>query len=96
MGDSVTFSFTVTATGSTPQDLVVDYVLHMQRANGRQTAKVFKIGKWSLQPGEMATIRRSHSFRPITTRRYYPGPHAVGPQVNGERYEPAEFILQAD
>lgn len=95
MGGSVTFSFTITSTGSAPQDLVVDYALHLQRKNGRQTSKVFKIGKWTLQPGEMVTISRSYSFRPITTRTYYPGPHAVQPQVNGKLYEPAPFTLLA-
>jgi 3-methyladenine DNA glycosylase AlkC len=95
MGESVTFSFTITSTASAPQDLVVDYALHLQRAGGKQTAKVFKIGKWTLQPGDTLTITRSHNFRPITTRKYYPGPHAVQPQVNGALYEPATFTLLA-
>ena len=96
MGDRVTFSFTITSTGDAPQDLVVDYALHMARAKGKQTAKVFKIGKWTLGPGETVTITRSHSFRPITTRTYYAGAHAIQPQVNGELYERAEFVLLAD
>lgn len=95
IGEKVTFSFTITATGNAPQDLVVDYALYMQRAKGQQTAKVFKIGRWTLQPGETVAITRSHSFHPITTRKYYPGPHAIEPQLNGERYGRAEFVLLA-
>jgi hypothetical protein len=38
-------------------------------------------------------LSREHSFRPITTRRYYPGPHAVALQVNGVATDLAPFEL---
>lgn len=39
-------------------------------------------------------ISKAHPFRPITTRRYYPGRHMLGIQVNGTSYGKAGFELQ--
>ncbi|MEB3960631.1 hypothetical protein OKJ48_10300 [Streptomyces kunmingensis] len=38
---------------------------------------------------------REHSFRLITTRRYYPGRHAISLQINGVESERADFDLLA-
>ena len=47
----------------------------------------------SLSSLPAATIERTHSFRPISTRRYYPGEHALEIQVNGTRLGRHEFLL---
>lgn len=87
----ITFSFEVESLGETPQDLVIDYVVHLMRANGKQTPKVFKLSKRTIQPGETITLRRKHSFAPVTTRKYYPGEHALEVQINGAVLDRAEF-----
>jgi len=66
-------------------------VVHLKRANGSQTAKVFKLTKKELAPGEKITFRRRHSFAPVTTRKYYPGEHAIEIQVNGARCGRQDF-----
>jgi hypothetical protein len=38
-------------------------------------------------------VTRSQPFRPVTTRRHYPGEHALELQVNGARYGRAQFTL---
>jgi hypothetical protein len=38
-------------------------------------------------------VTRSQKFRPVTTRRHYPGEHALELQVNGARYGRAQFTL---
>ncbi|NUM43255.1 MAG: DNA alkylation repair protein [Anaerolineales bacterium] len=91
----VTFSFEIVSLANVAQDLIIDYVVYLQRANGKQTPKVFKLSKRTLQPGETIQFTRTHSFRPITTRRYYPGPHAIEPQVNGKTFGRVEFALIA-
>lgn len=93
MGGEVTFTFEVVSTGAEPQDLVIDYIVHHMRANGEQTPKVFKLARRSLAPGERLTLTRRHSFKPVTTRRYYPGAHAIEIQVNGARLARRDFSL---
>lgn len=95
MDGTVTFAFELESTAGTPQDLMIDYILYLARANGKQGKKVFKLAKRTLNPGETVTIRKSHSFRPITTRRYYPGTHAVEIQINGAVCGRVEFALSS-
>jgi hypothetical protein len=72
---------------------MIDYALHLVRARGKQSAKVFKLSKQTLKPGETLQIRKQHSFKPITTRRYYPGTHAIEIQINGLLCGKQEFEL---
>jgi len=94
-GAEVTFTATVRNTGTEPMPLAIDYVLHHRKANGSTTAKVFKLTTRTLSPGEELEINRSHSFRAITTRRYYPGTHSVALQVNGLPTGKTDFELMA-
>ncbi|WP_436536094.1 hypothetical protein [Actinoplanes sp. HUAS TT8] len=82
-GGELRFSATVANPGPEPVRLAIDYVVHHRRANGGQTPKTFKLLVRTLAAGETVTVERRHSFRPISTRRYYPGEHAVALQVNG-------------
>ena len=93
VGEALTFTATVRNTGTEPARLVVDYVVHHRKANGTQTAKVFKITTTTLQPGEQLVIDRRHSFKVISTRRYHPGEHALELQVNGVPSGRATFEL---
>ncbi|HXH36034.1 MAG TPA: DNA alkylation repair protein [Plantibacter sp.] len=92
-GGSVRFSATVRNTDIVPARLAIDYVVSHQKANGTQTSKTFKLTTQALAPGEHLDVAREHSFRAITTRRYYPGAHAVALQVNGILSEPLDFEL---
>ena len=93
MGGEVTFSFEIESRGQTPQNLMIDYVVHLMRANGQLTPKVFKLTRRTLAPGETVRITKKHSFRPVTTRRYYPGEHAIEVQVNGGSSEHKRFVV---
>jgi 3-methyladenine DNA glycosylase AlkC len=95
IGGELIFSFSVESSSEVPQALMIDYVVHFQRANGRLTPKVFKLAKKTLAPGETLTIRKKHSFRAITTRTYYPGDHALEIQINGVRSEGCRFAITA-
>jgi 3-methyladenine DNA glycosylase AlkC len=94
-GGDLSFTFTVTNRGTEPVTLAIDYVIHHRKANGMLVPKVFKLGVRTLEAGVGTTITRNHSFRPITTRRYYPGGHAVQVKVNGTRYDRQEFQLDS-
>lgn len=92
-GGTVRFTATVRNTGTESARLAIDYVVHHQKANGAQTTKTFKLATRTLAPCEETGIDKEHSFRAITTRRYYPGPHAIALQVNGIAWGPAVFEL---
>lgn len=93
IGAKVTLSFEIESTGDSSQNLMIDYLVYHLRANGQQTPKVFKLKKVSLGPGQIVKVERAHSFRPVTTRKYYPGPHAIRPQINGQMFERVDFEL---
>jgi 3-methyladenine DNA glycosylase AlkC len=93
LGGGLGFAFSVANQGTEPVRLAIDYVIHHRRANGTLAPKVFKLTTRTLDPGTAATIERTHSFRPISTRRYYPGEHALEIQVNGTRLGRHEFLL---
>jgi len=93
MGDELTFACEVVSQHDTPQAVEVDYVMHFARANGKSSAKVFKLTRKTLAPRERLTLTRRHSFRPITTRRYYAGEHALEIQVNGQLLARVSFSL---
>jgi 3-methyladenine DNA glycosylase AlkC len=94
MGEEIVFSLTVESESEVAQELLVDYAVHHQRAGGKQSAKVFKLTKKLLAPRERWVISKKHSFKPITTRRYYPGEHAIEIQINGISYGKCLFTLQ--
>lgn len=93
LGGEARFGFEIVSQNDQPQDLVIDYVLHYQKANGKLAPKVFKLSKITLQPGQVVTLRKTVSFRPITTRTYYPGAHTIAPQINGVPYPALSFAV---
>jgi 3-methyladenine DNA glycosylase AlkC len=93
VGGEVEISFEIQSQSDGAQNLMVDYVVHHMRANGQPSPKVFKLTKKVLEPGQVLRITRMHSFRPVSTRRYYPGPHAIEPKINGRLFERVEFLL---
>ncbi|GGM87199.1 hypothetical protein GCM10011609_24730 [Lentzea pudingi] len=92
-GGSVRFTASIHNAGDTEAALAIDYVVHHRKANGGQTGKTFKLTTRTLAPGERMQVTREHSFRPITTRRYHPGGHAISLQVNGVETDRREFEL---
>ncbi|MBZ0304877.1 MAG: DNA alkylation repair protein, partial [Anaerolineae bacterium] len=92
-GSDLTFSFTLESRGDEPQNLVIDYVVHFKKANGSLAPKVFKLAKRTLNPGESVVFRRKHAFKPISTRQYYAGEHAIELKINGQLFERRVFEL---
>lgn len=94
-GGTVRFGAAIENPGDAPAALMIDYVLFFPGARGEERSKVFKIARRSLAPGERTTVEAAHSFRPITTRRYYPGAYGVALQVNGVVHDRADFAVLA-
>lgn len=66
-----------------PQNLVIDYALHLPRANGKKSIKVFKWKTGILAAGQHQ-LSQNYTFKVITTRRYYLGEHDFEVLVNGQ------------
>ena len=83
IGEELELTAELRNVGTAELRLVVDYVVHHRKASGALTAKTFSLTTLTLAPGQSRRLRRRHSFRPLSTRRYHPGEHAVALQVNG-------------
>lgn len=93
IGGVLPYRFTVRAVGPTRQRLVVDLVVHYQKARGTTAPKVFKVGVAELGSGEAAAFRGRVSLREMSTRRHHPGTHLLEVQVNGVRFPGGQFTL---
>ena len=94
MGESFTFGFTLQSESDEAQNLIIDYVIHFVKANGKTSPKVFKLSTRMLNGRQSSHIQKKHTIKPITTRRYYPGEHRLEIQVNGQVLGGTPFHLK--
>ena len=95
-GGTLSFTAVVANDGETDAAVAIDYSIGFVRANGAVAPKTFKLASRRLAPGESMVVTKTHSFRPITTRTYYPGHHYVTVQANGTLSPRADFTLEAE
>ena len=94
LGEEVIFTFEIISTGKEDQKLMIDYIVHFMRANGKQNPKVFKLSQKTINPGELIKITKKHGLKPISTRKYYPGKQTFQPQVNGKVWQGVDIALK--
>ncbi len=92
-GDALQFSLSISSISNRDQLLMVDYVIHHQKANGSTSPKVFKWKSTTLSAKKSLTAIKKHGIKKITTRVYYPGAHRVEVVVNGVSVATADFQL---
>jgi 3-methyladenine DNA glycosylase AlkC len=91
-GEILSFSFIITAEENV--ELMVDYVIDFVKAKGETKPKVFKIKKLKLKKGESAAITKNHRLlADATTFVLHSGKHAVTLQINGKKFDSADFII---
>jgi 3-methyladenine DNA glycosylase AlkC len=93
LGGAVTLQVSVQSTARRTQPLAIDYAIHHVKAAGHSAAKVFKGWKLALAAGDTRVLTKRHAIRPITTRSYHAGRHAVDLRVNGRIVAEAAFDL---
>jgi len=93
LGDRINLSFSLESMADTPQKLVVDYAIDYVKSAGHSASKVFKLKAFTLAAREHHAISRGQHIRELTTRKHYPGKHAVHVLVNGERLGSVELEL---
>lgn len=91
-GGKLEFGIHIEAGISKPQNLMVDFVIWHLKANGKLTPKVFK---WKVIEAfvDKSMHLKSHSFKEVTTRKYYPGEHRLEIQINGQIQVAESFLL---
>jgi 3-methyladenine DNA glycosylase AlkC len=92
-GEALEFSLSLESNAAQTQALMIDYIVHHQKASGKTTAKVFKWRSTSVLPGKTLTLEKKHRIKKITTRVYYAGLHSLEVMVNGVSVGRADFQL---
>jgi 3-methyladenine DNA glycosylase AlkC len=86
-------SFDVSFDGPKGKDIIVDYAIHFQKANGSTSPKVFKWKVGKINNKGQLNAKKNHTIKPITTRKYYNGDHQLEILVNGQSIALMPFIL---
>jgi 3-methyladenine DNA glycosylase AlkC len=94
IGDDVLLSVQLHSQALHTQALEMDLRVHHIKANGSSSPKTFKGKRLQLAAGEQLDWQRQHSFAPISTRRYHPGPHRIELLLNGQTVAEATVLLQ--
>jgi 3-methyladenine DNA glycosylase AlkC len=95
-GEEVRFDFVVKNVDEKDQTMRLEYALYLLRGRGKYSKKVFRISERKLPQQEQVKVTAKQSFRPITTRRYYPGWQELAIVVNGAEKWRGRFLLKEE
>lgn len=92
-GDALVFDLELSAPADGPDlPVIVDYVIHFQKAAGKISPKVFKLKQAVLKAGTSQQFQKKHVLKAdATTFKLHPGAHKLVIQVNGRALGDAEF-----
>lgn len=93
LGEALEFSLSLHSGVDHEQAVMVDFIIHHQKANGTTTPKVFKWKTATLAPDKPLVISKRHAIKKITTRVYYAGLHRLEVVVNGVSVGKKDFQL---
>lgn len=83
IGKSASFSFELLNQENKTKMYRLEYAITFITASGKSSRKVFKICEKSISPKSKVAITRNHRFTDFTTRKHFPGKHALEVIVNG-------------
>jgi 3-methyladenine DNA glycosylase AlkC len=95
VGERLDFEFTIKNVDSKEQKIRLEYVLYFLLQNNSYGKKVFQISELVLPSKQKLDFKRNHSFRIMTTRKYYQGIQKIGICVNGKEMDLEQFQLRA-
>ncbi len=94
IGENLEFEFQLTNQLEKTTKIRLEYGIYYKKANDLLSKKVFKISEKEYHSKSKSTIHRKHSFKPITTRKFYQGIHKLSLIVNGYELQEKEFELK--
>jgi len=89
IGEGITFSFTIAA--SEAAKVRLEYGIDYVKAGGKRSRKIFQISEISLRENQEKAYTKTHSFADLSSRKHYPGIHAITLIVNGTERGTLEF-----
>mgnify|MGYP000208565667 CR=1 FL=1 len=92
MGEKLNFEFDLESNLGTLGKLRLEFVIDFVKASGKTSGKVFKIAEGEYDQSSKR-IAKYFSFKPISTRKYYTGEHAISIVINGDKVATQSFIL---
>ncbi len=92
MGESIEFNFRLNSLKNKLGKIRVEYAIDFVRQNNKIGRKIFKISEGVCSENER-NINKKHSFRLISTRKYYPGKHSLTIILNGKEMLTKQFII---
>ncbi len=92
IGETLAFRFEVHNTKTKSQETRIEFAVDYRKANGSASRKVFQISRTTLSSG-LTSFNRTQRFTDFTTRKHYPGDHAIHILVNGEVKSTEKFQL---
>lgn len=94
IGDSFQFSFEVQLLEKKAEPIRLEYRIYFMKSNGKPAGKIFQIGTYTTEPQQILSIRKSHAFADLSTRKHYPGAHRLAVVVNGSELAEGSFMLK--
>lgn len=89
-GEALQFELDLEASEESP--VIIDYVIHFQKAGGKVSPKVFKLKQAVLKAGKAQSFAKKHVLKAnATTFKLFPGAHKIVIQVNGRHLGEADF-----
>jgi 3-methyladenine DNA glycosylase AlkC len=92
IGGELAFAFSLHTTNGQLGQLRIEYAIDFVKLNGKLSKKVFKISE-AVYSEQTKKVLKRHSFKKISTRKYYPGIHGLSVIVNGKQMDECHFIL---
>lgn len=74
-GESFKFKFELENISNKELNLLIDYIIHYPKKNGKLSPKVFRLKTVKLKKGEKILIEKEVYFKKVTTRIHYLGQH---------------------
>lgn len=93
IGDSIEFCFSLSNKSNEKTTVRLEYGIYYQKSNGTLSKKIYKISEKEYAKNSVTQITRKHSFRVITTRKFYLGLHQISIIINGNEGERLNFEL---
>lgn len=93
IGGDITFSFTIAVKEATK--IRLEYGIDYVKANGKRNRKIFQISEISMKAHQKKHYEKKHAFADLSTRKHYPGVHALTLIVNGAERGTLEFEVLA-
>lgn len=95
VGDALHFEFELSNQGKTSIQVRIEYAVYFMISNGELSKKVFKISERLLAPKQKLKFNKKHSFKKMTTRKYFSGEQKIALIINGKEGKPLSFELKA-